>query len=105
MSKLIKDGKVAVLVAGGFGAGWSTWNREHPNLVFHKGIAEYIDKNGSITKAIAEEIVGELDEHVCFSGASDLEIEWVDVGTAFRITEYDGSESLEIISQIEHYIA
>ena len=100
--KLIKDGKVAVLVSGEHGAGWSTWNRDSPDLVFHKGIAEHIEKKGSITKQEAQDILGD-DYYV--GGACDLYIEWVDVGTRFRITEYDGSESLEIINQIEYYIA
>ena len=26
MEKIIEDGKVAVLVSKGYGAGWSTWN-------------------------------------------------------------------------------
>lgn len=29
MEKYEKDGKIAVLVSSGFGAGWSSWNGSH----------------------------------------------------------------------------
>ena len=38
-------------------------------------------------------------------GADDLTIQWLPVGTAFRIHEYDGSESVEIRDDIEWNIA
>ena len=103
MNKLIKEGKVAVLVSSGFGAGWSTWNGDCIDIVFHKEIAEYIDKNGSITEEVAKDILN--DDSIYTGGVSQLEIQWLDVGTAFRVTEYDGNEDLEVIDQLEHYIA
>ena len=30
MEKIVRDGKVAVAVSYGFGAGWSTWNEVNP---------------------------------------------------------------------------
>lgn len=33
-------------------------------------------------------------------GAGDVEIRWVPVGTEFRITEYDGAESIEFKDNI-----
>jgi hypothetical protein len=38
-------------------------------------------------------------------GADDLSIQWLPVGTAFRIHEYDGSESVEIRDDIQWTIA
>jgi hypothetical protein len=89
MEKIVRDGKVAVAVSGGFGAGWSTWNEINPmdarfNQLFLDGKIDEIVK-------ICE------DEELYAGGAEDVYIEWVPVGTKFVISEYDGSESLETI--------
>lgn len=87
MEKLIIDGKVAVAVSYGFGAGWSTWNDIDPmdarfNTLFLNGEIKEIKK-------ICEE-----EELGYAGGAEDVTIEWIPVGTKFVIEEYDGSESL-----------
>ena len=33
-------------------------------------------------------------------GAGDLQIKWLDEGTAFIINEYDGSESIETLENL-----
>lgn len=88
MEKIVRDGKVAVAVSGGFGAGWSTWNDVNPmdarfNQLFLDGAADE-----------AADLCDDLDLGYA-GGARDVEIVWVSVGTEFRITEYDGSESIE----------
>jgi hypothetical protein len=35
-----KKGQIAVLVSGGFGAGWSTWNQ--PELAYDKRVVEFL---------------------------------------------------------------
>ena len=90
MEKLIIDGKVAVAVSYGFGAGWSTWNGIDPmdarfNTLFLNG------EIGEIKKICEEEELGYA------GGAEDVSIEWIPVGTKFVIEEYDGSESLMVI--------
>ena len=45
MNKLIRDGKVAVLVSPGHGAGWSTWNAEHEEILFDPAIVEFVEHN------------------------------------------------------------
>ena len=42
MEKLIVDGKVAVLVSRGFGAGWSTWMSDYPECVFDPVLAQML---------------------------------------------------------------
>lgn len=32
MDKVIRDGMVAVIYSPGYGAGWSSWNRDYPLL-------------------------------------------------------------------------
>lgn len=88
MEKIVRDGKVAVAVSRGYGAGWSTWNEVNPmdarfNQLFLDGAGHE-----------AADLCDELDLGYA-GGASDVEIVWVPVGTEFQITEYDGSESIE----------
>ena len=45
MEKVIRDGKVAVLVSHGFGAGWYSWNTEHQQLLFHPKLVEMVEQN------------------------------------------------------------
>jgi len=34
-------------------------------------------------------------------GLEDLEVKWLPIGTKFRIDEYDGSESIELLGDID----
>lgn len=90
MSKLIKDGQVAVLVSRGYGSGWGS---EGLN-VFEPEIVEAIldGKSDRDIEAIAEDI---YPNHY-LGGLDGLEVQWVPVGTRFRIEEYDGAESLRL---------
>ena len=94
MEKIVRDGKVAVAVSYGFGAGWSTWNDVDPmdarfNQLFLDGkVAE------------AKDLCNELDLGYA-GGAEDVEIVWLPVGTEFIITEYDGSEGLELKNETD----
>ena len=43
MERFIKDGKVAVVIAPSFGAGWSSWNSElKETLAFHPAIVQMV---------------------------------------------------------------
>jgi len=104
MKKLIRDGKVAVLVSAGFGAGWSTWNYEYPEILFDPVVAEMVD---------CEDINWDEIEKYCeekypdgyFGGLDGLYVAWLPEGTAFRIHEYDGSETVEIRDKMKWEIA
>ena len=93
MQKLIKDGKVAVLISPGFGAGWSTWAiGDRDELLFDAEIAQalldgvdYGDIELLAKSKYPDQYLGGLD---------DLEVQWVDQGTEFTVEEYDGSESI-----------
>jgi hypothetical protein len=93
INKLLVNGKVAVLYSPGFGAGWSTWNREVPDLVFDPAIVEFVEN----------EKWAELNTYVTLKypgiytgGMKDLAVAWLPVGTEFRIGEYDGAENIEV---------
>lgn len=101
MEKVIKDGKVAVLVSHGFGAGWYSWNRNE-QLLFNPKLVEMVEQNR--TNEIDEDWVKEnlgIEDVYC-GGASDLKIHWLPIGTAFEINEYDGAESLITIADLVH---
>lgn len=93
MEKVIRDGKVAVLISKGFGAGWYSWNGDEV-LLFHPKLVEMVEegKSSEITQDWVKENLG--IEGVYCGGAEDLEIHWVSVGESFRVDEYDGNESL-----------
>ena len=97
MNKVIRDGKVAVLVSRGYGAGWSTWTDEIETYLFHPKLVQMVEeeRHSEITTEWMEQELG-LD--VSYTGGTDgLEIQWVPVGTKFVIHEYDGHESLRTI--------
>ena len=103
VDKVIRDGKVAVLYSPGFGAGWSTWayNPEHKEqMVFCPALVFALEK-GEDLEVVAEALFpGEYHR-----GLADLKVCWIPMGEKFRISEYDGSESIELLDQISHYIA
>ena len=101
MEKVIVDGKVAVLFSPGYGEGWHTWGAPveavfDPELVKAVLVEDY---------ELAEQIANQKWPDVFAGGVTDLEVEWLPQGTAFRITEYDGYESVEVIGDIKFLTA
>ena len=102
MNKVVRDGLVAVLYSPGFGAGWYSWNREHPEILFDPAMIELVEANQ----------YSELQSYVTLKypeiydgGLQDLRIKWIPQGMGFRIDEYDGNESIELQDQVEWIIA
>ncbi len=93
MEKVIREGLVAVLVSPDFGAGWSTWNSEIPELLFDPVVVGMVE-DGTDGDTIAAYCEAKYPDGY-FGGADDLIVEWIPVGTQFRVHEYDGSETLE----------
>jgi len=98
-----EDGKVAVLVSYGFGAGWSTWNEE--SLAYDKNVIEIFDKYPpQQTKEGLEQVQNELKElgykYVYMGGYNDIQKEWIEKGVPFRINEYDGSETIQTLADL-----
>jgi hypothetical protein len=92
VNKLIKDGKVAVLISPGFGAGWSTWNREYPEMLFDPGLADLVLKGDQDQILIYVTVKW---PNAYLGGLGDLTVAWVDQGQQIKVEEYDGSESIE----------
>lgn len=97
MDKVVRDGKVAVIVSPGFGAGWSTWASSDiaSRIVFDPDVVAWIEagKVGPLPDIGSK--YGDED-HFYDGGAEDLTIYWVPIGQKFRIEEYDGHETLRL---------
>lgn len=93
MNKMIRDGKVAVLVSPGYGAGWSTWNSGHPEVLYDPVVVQMVlDDRRDDIEPYCDRVYG--DSEIYCGGARDLEVCWLPVGTQFRVNEYDGYESI-----------
>jgi len=102
INKLIDNGKVAVLYSPGFGAGWSTWNKAVPEILFDPAIVELVET----------EQWAELEIYVTLKypglhrgGMKELAVAWLPVGTEFRISEYDGAENIEVKEETDWIVA
>jgi hypothetical protein len=96
--RIVRDGtEVAVLVSGGFGAGFSTWNKISPmNPLAVTAIL--FDRRDLLANASEDERARMGDRDAYMGGVDDVSIHWVPVGTLFRVDEYDGAESVEYLS-------
>lgn len=92
---------IGVLVSGGFGAGWSTWGSKLSCL--DKDLLAAFERHASKEEIL--KIAQTNWPEQCTGGLIQCKVEYVQEGTAFRITEYDGYESLEIISDIDYIVA
>lgn len=103
MERCVRDGRVAVLVSPGFGAGWFSWHGIEA-LLFDPAVVELVESGAesSVIQQYCEELYG---DEPYFGGAGDLIVEWVPVGARFRIHEYDGSESLVFESEERWVVA
>ena len=99
IEKWIRDGKVAVIVSPGFGAGWSTWGNPATSQerAFDRGLGELIEAG---KKTEAKEYATQKWPEERWGGLYQCRVEWLAVGTKFTIHEYDGSESLRLIEDL-----
>ena len=102
-----EDGKVGVLISGGYGAGWSTWadSKDREFFLFDRGLvtlalekeAAWISQDNPVIEMNTEELEDYLKENGIDSytgGWAGVYVKWMDQGTEFIVEEYDGSESL-----------
>jgi len=98
MRKVIRNGQVAVLYSPGFGSGWFTWNREHPQCLYDPDVVNWIE-NSRREEELPDLKAKYGDDFFVGSAWKDLTIAWLPVGTQFRINEYDGHESIVLASE------
>lgn len=115
----IKSGKeyVAVLVSEGFGGGFSSWVIRNPdttvkciytpdmvvvilkeNVILKKNGSNDIAWGTKQTNAELELLAREHYPGIFTGGIKGLTVYWVRTTAMFRITEYDGSEDVEIFN-------
>lgn len=94
--RIVRDGThAAVLLSGGFGAGYSSWNEDASPFEPAVVAAVLAGRNDLLTAGSLREHLGITgSDDVIEHGARDLSVEWVRLGTRFKIEEYDGSEYL-----------
>lgn len=105
INKMVVDGKVAVLVSPGYGAGWSTWAQDDAaqlELMFNAQIVQAVI-DGENTKA-AEIATAKFPDFYT-GGAGALCVMWITQGVAFRIDEDDGFESIEFFGDDQYFVA
>jgi hypothetical protein len=102
LRKLIQDGKVAVLVSPGYGAGWSTWNQGYPEILFDPAMVKLVEQDKKDELRVYVEL---KYPEICKLGMDDLEVQWVREGKQFRVVEYDGNEGIEYNEEVDWIIA
>ena len=110
MNKVIRDGMVAVLYSPGFGAGWSTWASEdiREEIIFDPWIVDILESKDYSDNEKTNRILSHCAlkyPNLYTGGVKDLAVEWVPVGTAFKIDDYDGNESIEYRDMTDWVIA
>lgn len=98
-TKEIRGGEVAVLYSPGFGAGWSTWAGGSD-----KGLEHFLLFDPTLVHMVENDQREGIPAYVesvypdsCFygGGANNLSIQWIPEGCLFKVTDYDGAESIE----------
>lgn len=87
-----EQGRVAVLVSHGWGAGWYTWHHEE-DLVYDASVVDMVLAEAANADIVAYCQATYGTENY-YGGVDGLAVHWVDPGVRFRIDEYDGAESL-----------
>lgn len=97
MNKVIKDGKVAVLISYGFGSGFHSYGAPD-EAIFDPKLVELVESENFDG---AEEYVMNTYPDVYTGGVGDLVVVWVDEGEEFIIEEYDGNESIQFKNETQ----
>ena len=102
MNKLVRDGMVAVLYSPDYGSGWYTWNQDYPEILFDPAIVKLVEENKW----------DELKTYITLKypklytgGIVDLKVALIPEGAMFRVSEYDGAESIELKDDADWFVA
>ena len=96
------QGQVAVLISPGFGSGWSSNNWEHQEfLAMDKGLVLLALSKASYDEVseCCETVIP--DGYVSRSAWEEIEVVFLAPGEKFQVHEYDGHESIRILSKMK----
>lgn len=85
---------MAVLISPGYGAGWSTWNPQYPDMMFDPQIADLVINHDGSDLMARVRVMAELKYPDACLSCDRLMVWWVSPGERFMIKEYDGDETL-----------
>lgn len=106
-NQIVRDGCVGILYSPRHGTGWYTWHGieellrdpEVVHLVECRAKADP-DQQDYYSEKIHDYCTQTYGEN-SYGGVHDLTIEWVPLGTCFRILESDGAEMVEYLGDID----
>ena len=91
-----------VLISPGFGAGWSTWNDKR--MAVDKDLIELFEKGCTLKEMML--LCDEKGyEDVYYGGFDGLAVVEVAEGVHFKVIEYDGAESIEVLEEEDWFYA
>lgn len=96
MNKVVKDGKVAVLISNGWGAGFHTWGAPL-EAIFDPTLVDLIERQQY--KDAIKYVESTYPDDV--TAVEDLVVQWIPEGAKFIIMEYDGNESIAILDDVK----
>ena len=96
-----KDNEVAVIYSPHYGAGWSTWNTNHPSCLFDPDCVFCILKGDRAELAV----IAQLKWDDFYMTGNPIEIQWLPAGVKFRVLEYDGKESFQFYNDVDWVVA
>ena len=103
LNKVVRDGKVAIIISPEFGAGWSTWN-DVEGIETDPGLVELIERSAEPDEI--ETYCKDMWGTKPYYGAVvDLTIEWIPEGSEYIISEYDGAESIMLKENFKWRVA
>lgn len=109
--------QVAVLVSRGYGSGFSTWH-ENKEIAYDSRVIQLwmdhphkeewcrheISNPDEETIYIRQQLESFGYKDVWLGGWHQIELQWVDSDSFFRVSDYDGSEYIEILNIEKDYI-
>jgi hypothetical protein len=96
MKKVVRDGKVAVLISDGWGAGFHTWGAP-VEAIFDPTLVDLIERQQY------EDAIKYVESTYPYdvTAVEDLVVQWIPEGAKFIIMEYDGNESIAMLDEVK----
>ena len=92
--RIVRDGKVAVILSVGYGGGWYSCNGNE-EMLFDPEIVAMVE-NKIPTEIIRKYCREKYPEDYLGSGIENLKVYWIPEGDEFQIEEYNGKETIRL---------